>query len=232
MVGGAMRAGGLSVTQTDSTARPTARLPMTVWLGFVLGLSVAGVGLLATGFSLGFYFAGIVAAAILIPSLALAERSVLHRLFIAGAVTDGVAIMWLAGLLGSLSIKQWLVCYALLICWAFALAGLAHLLDRVIRNGLFASAIVVVIAILWLSWPIWLSNVGSPALVATHPLLALNGVLSEYGVWSEQPIAYQHLMRLNQDIGYELPRSIAPAAGGHLLVGAIALLLGRVVGKS
>lgn len=232
MVGGAMCAGGLIVTQTDATARPIMRLPMTVWVGFVLGGIAMGLCLAVVGMTLGFFFGGIVVVALLVPTLCLAERSLVHRLFIAGAVTDGVALLWLAGLLGSISIKQWCLGYALLICWAFALAGISHLLDRVIRNSLLASAIVVISALLWLSWPIWLSHLDLPLLISTHPLFALNGVITNFGVWTERPIAYQYLMRLNQDIPYDLPRSIAPAAGIHLLVGGIALLLGRVVGRS
>jgi hypothetical protein len=229
---GALRAGGVSLSDGDDSPSTFPRLPMTVWLGFALGILASGVCLIAVGINLGFYFGGIIAAALLIPALSLAERSLVHRLFIAGAVTDGIAVVWLVGLFGSISILQWLLCYALLICWAFALASVAHLLDQVIRHSILASAIVVVMALLWLSWPVWLWQVDWPILVKVHPLFAINGMLSNLGVWPERPIAYQHLMRLGQDIPYALPRNIAPAVAIHLLVGSTALLLGRVVGRS
>ena len=78
----------------------------------------------------------------------------------------------------------------------------------------------------------WLLQVNSPIMVKMHPLFASNGILVDLGVWNEWPIAYRYLMHLGQDLSYTLPRSIAPAAAGHLLMGSIALLLGRLVGRS
>ena len=87
---------------------------------------------------------------------------------------------------------------------------------------------------MWLTCPIWLPAATSAridALLAVHPLFALNGVLKELGFWTHQPLAYRYLFTLGQDVPYSLPRSILPSAVLHLLIWLAALGLSRVVGK-
>ena len=53
----------------------------------------------------------------------------------------------------------------------------------------------------------------------------------DLGIWSEQRIAYTHLLNLGQDVAYNLPGSILPATVFYLVIGALGLLAGRLVGK-
>ena len=39
----------------------------------------------------------------------------------------------------------------------------------------------------WLLWPTYL-NAAPPQVVVIHPLLAMNGVLADLGIWTEQPV--------------------------------------------
>lgn len=216
----------------DPTTGRFRGIPITLCLGFVLGLLAQFICYASLGTTLGFYFAGIIATALLVPAMSLAERSVVHRLLIAGAVADGIGIVGMLGIVRSISFADWALWYVLILCWSFAMAGLAHGLEWVSRNGIVAAAIVVVLAILWLGWPIWFNRLNVGWMVSAHPLFAVNAVMPQLGVWPERPIAYQYLMRLGQDIPYGLPSSILPAGAGHLLVGAFGLLIGRVVRKS
>lgn len=209
------------------------QLPSTVWLGFLFGVLASGISLVVVGPNLGFFFAGVMASALLVPALSLAESTLGLRLIVAAAITDGIAIVWLiALLLAPVTLVQWLLCYAILVGWCLALVGLAHAIERLARSALLASMIVPLGALMWLAWPVWLSGANAAILVSAHPLFALNGVLAHLGIWTERPLAYNHLMRLGQDFPYALPTGIAAAAGLHLLIGSIALLVGRVAGRS
>jgi hypothetical protein len=91
----------------------------------------------------------------------------------------------------------------------------------------FASAIATILALAWLTWPVWLSpRLTGPSAATTvkyltwmHPLFAVNGVLTNLGAWSHLPIAYRYLTTLGQDVPYALPTSIWPAALVHLVLG-------------
>src|SRR5262249_47041720 len=154
------------------------------------------------------------------------------RLLVAAAVIDGVAVIWLAPVVSSgspITIVQWLMCYALLLTWGIMLFGTTQFLSKLSIDPVPAAAVVVALAIVWLTCPIWLPA-GAEKIVTFHPLFAINGVLKHLGMWTERPIAYRYLFALGQDVPYELPRSIWPCAGAHLVVGLSALGLGRVIG--
>lgn len=201
-------------------------------LGLFLGLLAGAISLTLLGTTLGFFLAGFAFATLLTPTLGLAERSLLMRIMLAGAVADGIALLWIAGVLtGDIAIVQWIECYAMLIAWVVALIGIAHLLQNLLRREILASATTVLLAFIWLTWPIWLREVDGTILIRAHPLLACNGVLSNLGIWTQRPLAYQHLFKLGQDIPYALPHSIGPMVAIHFSIGIAALLLGRVVGR-
>jgi hypothetical protein len=92
-----------------------------------------------------------------------------------------------------------------------------------------AAAIVIVLALAWLAWPIWLS----PALegrqtlvnwlVPAHPLLAINGQLSQLGIWTERPLMYRWTV-LNQDVSYEMPGNPVWCIAVHGLIGLMAFV--------
>src|SRR5206468_12886600 len=108
-----------------------------------------------------------------------------------------------------------LACTVIAAAFVLALAGLALLLRHLRLPAALASFLTVLVAIAWLAWPVWASPWVAghdrvvAALVAPHPMLAVNGVLQHLGPWNQQPLAY-NLTVLNQDAFLPLPRSILP----------------------
>lgn len=202
-------------------------LPVMAWLGVGMGLASGVVCFWAAGATLGLFFGGMAFAALLVPPLCLAEARLADRLLVAGAVNDGIATVWLVAVFFSpVTFLQWLGCYLLLICWCGALAGLACSLNRLLRSAIPAAAGAMAAAMLWLAAPVWLAHADVQWYLPAHPLLAINGVLKNLGIWSQHPIAYQYLLNLGQDVPYELP-GIWPAAMIHLAIGVAGLVLGR-----
>jgi hypothetical protein len=193
---------------------------------------------LVAGPSLGFLFGGIAMATFLTPPLVAAEHPPIRQVIVAAAVVDGVGLTWLLAIFaGDLSLLQWLQCYMLLAAYVAALATATTLLICIpLLRPLGAAAIVTTLALLWLTWPIWLAPwLHGPQgqtlagwLIAAHPLLAVNGIAQHLGIWSQQALAYR-VMNLGQDISYTLPTRILPAAALHVgitvLAGGCAWLL-------
>jgi hypothetical protein len=90
----------------------------------------------------------------------------------------------------------------------------------------------------WLTWPVWLAGnlvkhgMGPVAqkLVAVHPPLVINGVLTNEPAWTERSIAY-HLTDLNQDVAIELPASGWKCAAAHGIL-VVALWAAATLGRS
>ena len=184
----------------------------------------------ATGPTLGLFFGGLVIVALLVPPMVLCERSMPRQGLVASAVNDAVAIVWLVATLRSqTTVSQWLRCYLILAAFTFALWACARALRALRIDAILSSALTVTLAMLWLSWPIWLSRTLTPDMVdwlgPAHPPLAVNGVLAHLGVWSEHAIAYRHLMNLGQDLPYQLPSSILVAVFAHVIAGGILFAL-------
>ena len=185
----------------------------------------------AVGATTAFFFAGVVTVALVTPPLVLAYDDRARRFVAMSGVVDGVAAAWLLAVADpAVSLLDWLRAYLLLVAWGLALWGCADVLARVIPPTV-ASALTVVLALLWLAWPVWLSPwlAGREALVgwlaAAHPLLALDGALRHLGpAWTERHLMYTRLTVLNQDVFYTLPRGVARAAVVHALVGIACLL--------
>ena len=197
----------------------------------LLALLTAGC-YVAAGSSLGLYLGGLAMAMALTPPLVVAHRAPIERVLAVGSLIDGVAVVWLVAIFRSnVTFGQWLAAYVLVAGCTVGAAGLTLALSRWIGD-LFASALSIVIVLAWLTWPIWLSAWVDRvavvrvvhALVPVHPLLAMNGLLVDLGVWGEGPLMYQ-LTSLGQDVPYSLPSSIAMCAGAHLLLGGALLLL-------
>ena len=160
----------------------------------------------------------------------MAYRSSIEQLIAAASLVDGVAVVWLVAMFRSeVTFAQWLSAYVLLAACTIAVTGLAGMLVRLIGRHEIAAACVVLLAMCWLTWPIWLSAwIDHPAvvraingLVAVHPLLAINGLLVHLGVWGEWPMMYK-LTSLGQDVPYSLPASVAASATFHFLLGGTA----------
>jgi len=202
---------------------------------FVIACALTTACYLAAGTGLMLYLGGLALAMVLTPPLTLMRESRLEQILAAGSIADGVGVVWLVAMFQSeTTFGQWLSAYVLLVACIIAAAGVAVALSRWVMRELFASAVVVMIALAWLTWPIWLSGwIDRPSvvraidwLVPVHPLLALNGLLAHLGVWGEQRLMYQ-LTSLGQDVPYAFPSTIAPATLAHLLLGGALLLLAR-----
>jgi hypothetical protein len=146
------------------------------------------------------------------------------------AVFLGTALVWGANLWAAdISVFEWLRCCLVLATYIFALAGVTSLLAAVGIPRSPAAAITILIGLLWLSWPVWLSPWLTQAmadwLVPANPIFAVNATLQHLGTWDRAPLAYRTLSTLNQDVPYRLPGSIVPACAVHAVIGGGCLWL-------
>lgn len=197
-----------------------------------LGVSVSCYAV--SGVSLGLFFGPVLLLTFVTPPLALRGTTRLDCFLTCVALALGTAVFWLA--IAHLSVLNLLRCGVVLFSYVMGLAGAASLLMRLRIGPVFASAAVVWVGILWLTWPVWLcpwldgphaeSIVGG--LTVAHPLMAMNSVLFErFNFWDRYTITYQHLTSLNQDIYYSLPKTILWMVLSHLAVGAGILSFAR-----
>src|SRR5688572_3724096 len=102
------------------------------------------------------------------------------------------------------------------------------------RGGaVLVPALVTVLALLWLTWPVWLSRALSSDLgetlvtwlVPAHPLFAINAVLSQFESWDRHPLAYSRLTVLNQDVFYRMPAGVLWTTVAHGVVAITATAL-------
>lgn len=159
----------------------------------------------------------------------LVEMSLPRHLVVAAAITDGVGVVWLLSVFFSnVTVPQWLGCYLILAVYVFSLWGLARGLSSLTCAPVAAAMATIIIGLLWLTWPIWLSPWMNQTLVnglvPAHPLLVVNGLLGHLGIWTEHAIAYR-LTNLDQDVYYALPRNLIPCASVHLLIGGGLLMM-------
>jgi len=197
---------------------------------FLLALGCTLLCRAMTGATLGFLFAPVFLATIFTPPLVLAHRKTALRVAAWVAISIGVSMGWLA--FDGLRASETLRCIFVMVAYLLALAGFASLLNTVRITELLASAIITIFALLWLTWPLWLSrglaSSHGDALVAwlapAHPLLAINGVVrARFDAWDRYQMAYQQLTTLNQDVLYNLPRSVTAAIGLHAAIGVLSL---------
>jgi hypothetical protein len=177
-------------------------------------------------------------ATFLLPAAVL-EQSGLGKI-IAGffAIIAPVAIVWMVAVFVTPdTIGQLLQTIIVLICYGLTIGGIALALRRLKLPSVFAAAVAIVLGLAWLSWPVWLApllvNGGMVrSLVAVHPPLVINGILTAEPSWTERSVAYQ-LTDLNQDVAIELPRNCDACALLHGIFGVvlwvIAILRPRVL---
>ena len=178
--------------------------------------------LLAAGNLLGLYFGGTVTAILILPPLVARHDDPFEAFIAAGSVIDGVGVVWLiAALLSPTTLAQWLAAYLVLAACGLGVFALGMLI-RCATRSTASAAITVVVALSWLTVPIWLAPAVAARLSVIHPLMALNRVFIEQGVWTQQRLMYQ-LSTLGQDVPYSLPSSIFPCVFAH---GLMAVSLG------
>jgi hypothetical protein len=184
---------------------------------------------LSAGPTLGLFLGGLIMVSILTPPLILAEEQSAHRLLALAAILAPFILIWLlAPIRSETRISEWLESSIVLIAYATALAGLSAGLRLARLSATLSAALTVTLALLWMTWPIWLSptwngeesTAGVARLVVCHPAFAINSLLVRpHGLWTEQSIAYR-LTDLSQNVPYTLPKSIWFCVAMHLLVGA------------
>jgi len=173
---------------------------------FALGLSL--VGYQVTGATLDLFVGGIFIAALITPPLAAvsSQSAIGICLGIAGT-------WWLAVHRYAISIGQWSMCLGVLISFTLVLTTTVRLLIRLKLPAVVASAIITLLSLAWLTWPIWLSSTLAGAQlhwsVIFQPILVINHIISNLGIWTEQQVAYG-LTNLGQDVQYQLPSSAWP----------------------
>jgi hypothetical protein len=155
-------------------------------------------------------FGGLAVVTLALPPLAVACEGSIDLIFVTATSVLGVIAVWLTL---EISWSQWLACDAVLAAYAGALASSAFSMNRWGMPSILSAAIVMIISLAWLAWPIWLSPclAGHETLVNwlafAHPPLAINGVLIDQGIWTERPRMYGWTA-LNQDVSYSMPSSV------------------------
>jgi hypothetical protein len=194
----------------------------------LVAISLAGCAACwwAAGTSLGLFLGGLFIATFLVPAAVLKQKNLPAALRAFIAAIAPIAITWLLATLKTQdTIGQWFQVTAILFAYALAISGIAALLAALKFPEIFAAAIAIILALAWLTWPIWLSaahpsNATIATLVRFHPPLTINGILTNEPAWTEMSLAY-HLTNLNQDVPIQLPSNAAPCALAHAIVGIL-----------
>jgi hypothetical protein len=197
---------------------------------FLLSLSFSLYFALAIGRNLGLFFGGLVLASILSPMLIVSEHGLPHRASLLAGIITPISLIWLSCTFNqTITLGEWSRATLVLLFYSLAIAALAALLAKV----RIPPAVVVILSLAWLSWPIWLAPAlhgqsSAPtvaALVVGNPTFAIQGAMSQsFPVpWPQHRIAYR-LTNIGDDIPYQMPTSILPAVLIHGLLAAIALL--------
>jgi hypothetical protein len=211
---------------TGNSRRATAVLSLAA---FALALVLAAACRQVAGVSLGLFFGGAGAATLIVPPLVAAQPRGFRWALVPCATAIGAAVVWAFTPEDALTWRQWFACSFVLIAYGVAIGGVIAVAMSLRASHSLASAIVTILGLFWLSWPVWLSHaLLTPAgntlvawLVPAHPLFAINGVLIHFDSWDRLPLAYTRLSNLNQDVVYTLPSGVVPAVLVHLLIGMI-----------
>jgi hypothetical protein len=176
---------------------------------------VAGIACYVTaGNSLDLFLGSVVLACILMPPFsAMAGQSPGGWLQAIGITLGVSCCWWMPWHKQMISLYQLALCLLVLFSLLTLLMTIVRLLMRLKVQPVPASAIVTVAILAWLTWPIWLSpSIAGNQLrwsVMFQPIFAVNHILSNLGIWTEQQVAY-NLTSLGQDVQYQLPTSAWP----------------------
>jgi hypothetical protein len=201
---------------------------------FAICSGLAAVCWWAAGPTLGLFLGPPAFLALLLPQVVSVTGRARHRWLVFLLATVSTGLIWFAALPGiaGANARQVGACVIILAALNLLLVGLT---DALLWSGIRptpAAAIVTMICLAWLTWPIWLSahlagHFGESianSLVCAHPLFAMNAVL-HFDLWDHYPLMYSTLSSLNQDVPYRVPHSIWPSVFVQALPGAVLLLL-------
>jgi hypothetical protein len=228
--------------ETSTTPTPTlprARALLSQGVGDAVPAAIVAAAFMAlvrmaAGGKLGVFLGGLAALTLMVPGLSLLNTRP-QRLLAPAASWLAVALVCALSVIdGAVRGSEWLRCMLVLLAWSAALCGVATALRRLRLPAVAASALTIVLAAAWLTWPIWMaprlkgagSERAAAMLVRPHPVFALNGAIwdSYRRPWPQHRLAYQ-LTNLGDDIAYTLPRSVWPCAILHSGIGAALLAL-------
>src|SRR5438105_1870832 len=161
----------------------TRRILSAALVPFILSAIAAVACYLSAGPTLGLFLGGLTMVSIVTPPLIVAEEQSTNRLIALGAIIVPFILIWLlAPMRSETHISEWLGCSIVLIAYATALAGLSVGLRLARLSATLSAALTVTLALLWMTWPIWLSptwkgeesTAGVARLVVCHPAFAIN----------------------------------------------------------
>jgi cytochrome bd-type quinol oxidase subunit 2 len=176
------------------------------------------------------------------PPLALSETGCLSRLSVIAALVIGPAIPWLLACNNHIvTVHQVCLCTLVLGAWIAAVSGGTLMLRELRIVPSLASTVTVVVSAVWLTWPIWLSPLITSHhravgwLCWAHPVLAMNFVVHNLGLWGSPmggaDYTYRYLTVLNQDVAYPRAQSIWPFMIVHGLLALPLLTAGVLLGN-
>lgn len=193
----------------------------------ILAAIAAALIYAAAGRSLGFYLGPFFAVTLILPPLVTRRVGARDATLIAVAVIDTFAVAWLVAVFGGdLAVRQWLACYILLAAYGLALTVLTRAT---------AAWLALLAGVAWLTWPVWTSPFVTINLARwltpAHPLMAVNAIIRQHGMWLEQPLMYRYTS-LGQDVPYTLPASIWPCVIAHVIIAIILMPPGALRARS
>lgn len=207
-------------TPTATRRLLSAALPPLL-LSVVAAVTLACV----CGGTVGVFIGSVLVVTLLVPPTILASSHLPHRLLALLLSVIPLGVVWLitAGQTKT-SLGEWGSSTTVLVSYAVALAGLAVVIRAARLSVTVSAAMTVVLGLVWLTWPIWLSRawdgeasaIWVNRLVTVHPVLAVS--LSHLGQWPEQTVAY-HLTELNQSVPYAPPRTVWVCVAVYLIFG-------------
>jgi len=202
-----------SAIRSSASLLPRAMLRVRILmvLGLVVSATMGTCCYLIAGNSLDLFIGSVLLACSLTPPLAAIAGQLPGAALTVLAVAIGIGSAWILPVCkGYIAFGQWADCMMVL-GTTLLMAGFAVLLlMRVGCSALGSSAIITILIMAWLTFPIWLSGALSGSRlrwpVLLHPLFVINGIVPQLGFWTEQQVAYG-LTNLGQDAQYQLPQS-------------------------
>ena len=207
------------------------RLLSVALFPFLIALLSAIACYWASGNSFGLFIGGLVVVTIIVPIVSMAEALIVNRLVATAFVLCPICAVWLLGTSrAEIYVHEWFGSVLILAGYAIGLVGLAAGLRIARCSSVVSAAVSVIVGLLWLTSPIWLSvtwngsdsEAGVARLVMLHPGMAINAQVDKLGAWSGQSVAY-HLTVLQQDVMYALPHNYWPCLLFHSILGGALL---------